>query len=126
MPTTARTAAPEAGRVASWTFLTNHAHVLLCLAGDPELRVRDIAERVGVTERAVLRILGDLAEAGYLARERAGRRTHYRIHLDRPMRHPVEAMRSVRVLVEALADVPGMVDGRVARLAHEPGRHEDV
>ncbi len=103
MPTTTRPASAAGGDQATWTFLTNHAHVLLCLAGDPGLRVRDIAERVGITERATLRILHDLVDAGYLARERDGRRTHYRLHLDRPMRHPVEATLSVRVMVEALA-----------------------
>ncbi len=101
---TRRSAPTEAGAATTWTFLTNHAHVLLCLAGDPALRVRDIAERVGVTERAALRILHDLVDAGYVTRERDGRRTHYRPRLDRPMRHPVEASRSVRGLVEALAD----------------------
>jgi DNA-binding IclR family transcriptional regulator len=92
----------RAGQGGPWTFLTNHAHVLLCIAADPELRVREIAERVGVTERAAMRIIGDLVDAGYLARQRTGRRTTYRLRLDRPMRHPVEAERSVRVLVEAL------------------------
>lgn len=87
----------------TWTFLTNHAHVLLCLAAEPDLRVRDIAERVGITERATLRILGDLVDSGYLHRERLGRRTHYRLLLDQPMRHPVEATRTVRVLVDALS-----------------------
>lgn len=87
-----------------WTFLTNHAHVLLCLAADPYLRVRDVAARVGITERATMRIIADLVDAGYVARQRVGRRTTYRLRLDRPMRHPVEAVRSVRVLVETLAD----------------------
>ena len=88
----------------SWTFLTNHAHVLLCLAGSPDLRVSDIAARVRITERATLRILHDLVEAGYVSRERVGRRTRYRPQLDGPMRHPVEASLSVRVLVESLAE----------------------
>lgn len=95
---------PHHGEPAAWTFLTNHAHVLLCIAGDPALRVRDVADRVGITERATMRIIGDLVAAGYLARQRTGRRTTYRLRLDRPMRHPVEAVRSVRVLVEALVD----------------------
>ena len=95
--------ADEAPR--SWTFLTNHAHVLLCLAAEPDARIRDVATRVGITERAALRIVRDLEEGGYLARDRVGRRTHYRLRLDRPMRHPVERSRSVRVLVEALAEV---------------------
>ena len=88
----------------SWTFLTNHAHVLLCLVGSPDLRVLDIAARVRITERATLRILHDLVEAGYVSRERVGRRTRYRPQLDRPMRHPVEASLSVRVLVDSLAE----------------------
>jgi predicted ArsR family transcriptional regulator len=86
-----------------WTFLTNHAHVLLCLASDPDLRVRDIAARVGITERAALRILADLADAGYIERTRVGRRTAYRLVLDGPMRHPVESDRPVRALVDSLA-----------------------
>lgn len=89
----------------SWTFLTNHAHVILCLAADPDTRVRDIATRVGITERATLRIIADLVEAGYLHRHRVGRRTHYILNVERAMRHPVESSRPVRVLVEALASV---------------------
>ena len=86
-----------------WTFLTNHAHVLLCLAAAPGSRVRDIADRVGISERAVLRILHDLVDAGYLTRERVGRRSHYRVVEDRPMRHPIEASQPLGRLVEALA-----------------------
>jgi DNA-binding transcriptional ArsR family regulator len=87
-----------------WTFLSNHAHALLCLAALPEVRVRDLAARIGITERATQRILADLEGEGYLVRERVGRRNRYRLRLDRPMRHPVEQARSVRVLVEALVD----------------------
>jgi predicted ArsR family transcriptional regulator len=87
-----------------WTFLTNHAHVLLCAAAQPDIRVRDLAERVGITERAALRILHELVEAGYLDRRRVGRRTHYVIHPDRAMRHPVERTQSVGRLLECLAD----------------------
>lgn len=94
-----------------WTFLTNHAHVLLCLAEDPELRVRDVAGRVGITERAALRILGDLADAGYIERTRVGRRNLYRLRLDGPMRHPVESGRPVRVLVESFAVGPAAIPG---------------
>lgn len=89
-------------RPSGWTFLTNHGHVLLCLAARPTLRVRDIAAEVGITERATLRILADLETAGYLARRRIGRRTRYEPRLDRPLRHPVEATLDVRTLVEAL------------------------
>lgn len=90
-------------RPTGWTFLTNHGHVLLCLASRPDLRVRDIADEVGITERATLRILGELETAGYVVRQRTGRRTRYEPHLDVPLRHPVEATLDVRALVEALA-----------------------
>lgn len=73
-----------------WTFLTNHTHVLICLAKDSSLRVRDIAERVGITERAVLRIIEDLVESGALVRTRDGRRNVYEVNLEIPLRHPVE------------------------------------
>jgi predicted ArsR family transcriptional regulator len=86
----------------SWTFLTNHAHVLICLATEPDLRVRDLAARVGITERAAQRILAELDEAGYVERGRVGRRTHYELRLDRPMRHPAESMHSVGELVRAI------------------------
>ena len=74
-----------------WTFFTNHAHVLISIHEDPSIRTRDIAARVGITERAVQRIITELCEAGYLTRSRDGRRNHYRVHADRPLRHPVEA-----------------------------------
>jgi len=90
---------------APWTFLTNHAHVLLCVTTDPSVRVRDVADRVGITERAAQRILADLASEGYLVRTRVGRRNHYQLLLDQPMRHPIERVHSVRTLVEALAEV---------------------
>ena len=83
-----------------WTFLSNHAHVLICMAGDPDQRVRDVAERVGITERAVQNILADLEREGLVTRERRGRRNHYRLDLDHPLRHPLEAHRSVRELIE--------------------------
>jgi hypothetical protein len=76
--------------VAEWTFLTNHAHVLLCVARDPGLRHRDLAERVGITERAAQRIVADLIEAGYLSSTREGRRNRYRLNPDLPLRHPLE------------------------------------
>ncbi len=74
--------------MAEWTFLTNHAHTLLCIARDPGLRLRDVAERVGVTERAAQRIVSDLVDAGYLDRQREGRRNFYRVRADQPLRHP--------------------------------------
>ncbi len=79
----------------SWTFLTNHGHVLLAVAADPDVRVEEIAARVGITSRAVLAILRDLEEAGYVVRSRRGRRTHYEVRPHRPFRHPSTAHREV-------------------------------
>lgn len=93
-PDTAPTDGP-----APWTFLTNHAHVLLCIARDPEIRLRDVAEQVGVTERAVQRIVGELEEAGYVRRTRNGRRNVYDVDRDLPLRHPVERHRQVGGLI---------------------------
>lgn len=76
--------------MADWTFLTNHTHVLLCVARDPDIRHRDLAERVGITERAAQRIVADLIEAGYLDSVREGRRNRYYLHPDLPLRHPLE------------------------------------
>lgn len=83
----------------TWTFLSNHAHALMCIAKDPDARVRDIAASVGITERAVQRILRELEEAGVVVRERRGRRNHYSIHGDCPLRHPLEQHKSVNDLI---------------------------
>ena len=88
--------------MSTWNFLTNHTHVLLCVWEDPEARVRDIATRVGITERAVQRILQELESDGYLVRERVGRRNRYRVRGDRPLRHPVGDHRPVSVLLEVI------------------------
>ncbi|MDE2481941.1 MAG: MarR family transcriptional regulator [bacterium] len=85
-----------------WTFLSNHAHVLIALAADPSMRLRDLADRVGITERAVVQIIVDLEAAGALAHERDGRRNLYRVHGDVALRHPVEAHRTVGDLVTAV------------------------
>lgn len=79
--------APEAP---GWTFLSNHTHVLVCLAADPEQTLRDVAAKVGITERAVQRIVADLESAGALSREREGRRNRYRLDPQLPLRHPLE------------------------------------
>ncbi len=76
---------------AAWTFLTNHAHVLLSIADCPESRMRDLAQKIGITERAVQRIIDDLVTGGYLIVEREGRRNSYEINRKLPLRHPVEA-----------------------------------
>ncbi len=86
----------------SWTFLSNHGHVLICIAADNEIRGRDIAERVGITERAAQSIVADLVEAGYVTRDRVGRRNQYEIHRELPLRHPVEDEHSVGELLLAL------------------------
>ena len=100
-----RPSALGAPRPASWTFLTNHAHVLLALANDPDLRIRDVASDVGITERAAQRILHDLEEAGYVQRGKRGRRNTYQLVLDRPLRHPIEAHHTVGELVDVLCAV---------------------
>lgn len=86
----------------SWTYLTNHSHVLICIAEDPSARLRDLAERVGITERAVQMIVQDLEQAGIVQKRRTGRRNHYEIRPDHPLRHPVEAHRTVRELLGLL------------------------
>ena len=73
-----------------WTFLTNHSHVLLSIAEDPEIRLRDVAQKVGITERAAQRIVADLTEAGYLTATKVGRRNRYKLHAGQHLRHPVE------------------------------------
>ena len=79
----------------SWTFLTNHSHVLLCLAASPDMKLREVAVRVGITERAVQKIVAELAGAGVLERHKVGRCNHYRVDGRIPLRHPVEAHRKV-------------------------------
>ncbi len=87
-----------------WTFLSNHSHVLICLAIDPEMRLRDVALKVGITERAVQKIVADLENGGVIERHRVGRRNTYSIDLARKLRHPVEAHRSIRSLLELILD----------------------
>src|SRR5215204_4086342 len=78
-----------------WDFLTNHAHVLLCVANDPGIRLRDIAEAVGITERSAHKILSDLVDEGYVERERAGRRNRYTVRPELHLRHPLVQEREV-------------------------------
>ncbi|MFP5218757.1 MAG: helix-turn-helix transcriptional regulator [Actinomycetes bacterium] len=85
-----------------WTFLTNHAHVLLFLTRTPDARVRDIAEAVGITERMVQLVLNDLEDAGYLVRRRVGRRNEYEV-VGGPFRHPLEREHQVQELLSVLA-----------------------
>lgn len=92
--------------MSQWTFLTNHAHTLVCIARDPGLRLRDVAERVGVTERAAQRIVSDLVDAGYLERLKEGRRNTYRVRADRPLRHPVEQGHDIGEVLAVFDGVP--------------------
>lgn len=85
-----------------WTFLSNHAYVLVCIARNPDTRLRDIAQDVGITERAAQGILGDLVEAGYVERTRVGRRNTYVVDMDVPLRHELERGHSVGDLVRAV------------------------
>ncbi len=104
------------GKRPTWTFLTNHGHVLVCIARDPGIRGRDIAEQVGITERSAQAIVGDLVEAGYVQRTRVGRRNHYVVNLDLPVRHPVEQPHRVGELLDALGS-EGARSARPARRA---------
>jgi len=86
----------------TWTFLTNHSHVLLCIAKRPDIRLSEVADMVGIGERSVHRIVHDLESAGYLQVMKEGRRNVYRIDLDKPLRHPLEADHHVRAIVTPL------------------------
>lgn len=110
----------DAGAARHWTFLSNHGHVLVCLARDPEARLRDVALAVGITERAVQKIVSDLEEAGVVERVREGRRNRYRLFLDRPLRHPIEAHRTVGSLLGMVLDEPAV--RRLGGPGQEPRR----
>jgi len=86
----------------SWRFLSNHTQVLLCVQRDPNARFRDIAHRVGITERAAQRIVADLIETGYVESERVGRRNRYRINADAAMRHPAQEGHEIGELLRLL------------------------
>jgi DNA-binding transcriptional ArsR family regulator len=88
---------PAAGR---WTFLTNHAHVMILLSQHPQMVLREVAVHVGITERAVQRIIADLEAAGYIEVEKVGRQNRYRILESRALRHPIEAHHTIGELLE--------------------------
>ena len=100
------------GATPNWTFLTNHAQVLVCIADDPGVRLREIGERVGITERAVHRIVVELAAAGYLTRQRHGRRNQYTINAHLPVHDPIAREQNVGQLLE------------IPTAPREPGRHD--
>jgi len=86
----------------TWTFLTNHTHVMLCLAGKPQPPLRRVAELVGITERSVQRIVADLEQAGYLSRRREGRRNRYAIRKGVALRHPIETHRRIGDILDLI------------------------
>lgn len=92
--------------IGSWDFLTNHAHVLLCVARDPGVRLRDIAASVGITERGAHKILTQFVDEGYVLRERQGRRNRYTVEPDRPLKHPLAEGREIGELLEVLLEAP--------------------
>jgi len=108
-----------ADRTPSWSFLTNHAQVLLCIAQDPGIRLREIGEAVGITERAAHRIVVELAAAGYISRTRNGRRNHYRIQSHLPVPDPLAHEQRIGDLLAILAgrsdDVASVGETAIAR-----------
>jgi hypothetical protein len=91
-----------AERAPDWAFLTNHARVLICIAHDPRIRLRDIGEHLGITERAAHRIVAELAAAGYISRERNGRRNYYTINADLPLPDAIAREQSIGELLTVL------------------------
>lgn len=86
----------------AWTFLSNHAHVLVYLAQNPSARLRDVSQQVGITERAVQKIVADLEDDGVLTRHRDGRRNRYELYRQRPLRHPLESHKTVGALLDMI------------------------
>jgi IclR helix-turn-helix domain len=91
--------------MAEWTFLTNHARVLVCIANDPGMRLRDIAATLGITERRAYAIVNDLAEGGYVVKDKDGRRNRYRIRADLPLRVPIGREPTIGEVLELLVDI---------------------
>ncbi|WP_240911396.1 helix-turn-helix transcriptional regulator [Paludisphaera soli] len=112
------------GRASEWTFLSNHAHVLLCIARESEIRLRDVAEKVGITERAVQRIVADLEAGRYLERARSGRRNRYEVHPELPLRHPIESHRDVGTLLALVLSPAPTADETPAPA--RPGREAEA
>ena len=99
----------------AWSFLTNHARVLVCIAHDPGVRLRDIAERVGVTERTAYGIVNDLADAGYIVKEREGRRNRYQIQAHQPLHEPTARETSIGEVLDLLVDTDAAGGSRKRR-----------
>jgi predicted transcriptional regulator len=95
---------PDVASPPRWTFLTNHAHVLIVIHSQPAMVLREVAVKVGITERAVQRIVHDLELDGFLQRQKVGRRNQYKVLTDQPLRHPIEAHRHIGELLRLIAD----------------------
>lgn len=93
-----------------WTFLSNHGHVLVALARDPDARTRDVADAVGITERAVQQIVADLVEHGYVEKEKVGRRNHYRVTRSSRFRHDLESGVTLGAFVDLVSRSPATLD----------------
>jgi DNA-binding MarR family transcriptional regulator len=89
---------------AEWTFLSNHAHVLLLIARDADIRLREMAATIGITERAVQGIVADLVAGRYIRRTRRGRCNRYTVNRDLPLRHPIEAHRKIASLIALVVE----------------------
>lgn len=92
--------------MANWSFLTNHARVLLCIAHDPGVRLRDIAAALGITERSAFGIVNELAQAGYVLKEKEGRRNRYQIQAHLPLREVTTRERTIGEMLELLVEAP--------------------
>ena len=92
----------DAKKCSNWTFLTNHSHVLLCLAQDSSMRIRDLAIEVGITERAVQRIIAELLDEGYIEKEKEGRRNIYKICEHKPLKHKIEGHKNTSDLIKLI------------------------
>ncbi|MGB5353074.1 MAG: winged helix-turn-helix domain-containing protein [Woeseia sp.] len=99
----------------NWTFLSNYAHVLVCLADNPDARLRDVADRVGITERTAFRLIGELEEAGILERAKEGRRNHYVINTKAHLRHAIEQHCTVGELLETILEQQTSVKNKSER-----------
>ena len=94
-----------------WTFLTNHSHVLVCIAENPDILVREVADRVGITERATQRIVAELEEAGYLSHTKVGRRNRYTVNSEMKLRHSLEDHLAIGALLGVILDGSGHKTG---------------
>jgi predicted transcriptional regulator len=86
----------------SWTVFTNHAHVMILLSQDPKMVLREVALKIGITERAVQKIVADLQESGFIIKEKRGRSNHYKLIFDKPLRHPIEAHKKVKEVIQLI------------------------